>query len=135
MDKSTTLSLGLSIFIKGNTVVIVTSMETILDPMHETDKMLDATKTKSNASLCQHPLGELFYHVPDILFNKIVEVLIVHLSSFNEMQMFPPDVEANNIQEKVDTLKRHDGHWSNFWLSKCCGILTNVGVNDFYDGI
>ena len=102
--------------------------------MHETRKMLDVTETESNASLYQHLLGELFCHVPNILFDKITEVLIVYQPCFNEMLMFCWIMDANDIQKKVDTLKGHVGRWSNFWLSKCHWILTKVGVNDFHDG-
>jgi hypothetical protein len=43
-------------------------------------------------------------------------------------------MEANNIQEKVNALKRHVSRWSNFRLSKRRRILAKVGVNGFHDG-
>ena len=85
------------------------------------------------ATLHHCPLGELFCHVLFILFNKIVEILIVCQSCFNKMQMLHQIVEANCIQKKVDTFKRHVSCWSNYQLSKCHQIFANVGIHDFYD--
>ena len=72
------------------------------------------TKTESNATLCHRLLGELFHHVLYILLDEITEVLIVHQSCFDEMQMLHWILEANGIQKKVDAFKRHVSHWSNY---------------------
>ena len=65
---------------------------------------------------------------------RLTEVLIVCQSCFNETLMFHQIMEANDIQKKVDTLKRHVGHRSNSQLGEHCRIITNVEANDFYDG-
>ena len=129
-----TLSLGQSFLVKGNAIWIITSIKTILNPMHETRKMFDVTETKSNVSLRLHSLGELFHYVPYILLNEIMEVLIVHQTGFDETLTFHWNMEANDVQEKVHALERDVTHWSNCWLKECHWIIANVGVNDFHDG-
>ena len=86
--------------------------------MHETSKFLGATETKSNASLSHGVLGELFCHLPNVLFNKVMKVLIVHKSRFNDMLTLCRDCKANGVQENVHTNQRlSSDHWNERLLS------------------
>jgi hypothetical protein len=50
---------------------------TVLNPVHDTGKLLDATETKDDAAIWLGALAKLFHHVPDVLFDQITKVFIV----------------------------------------------------------
>ena len=64
-----------------------------------------------------------------------MKVLVICQSCFDETQMFCWILEANGIQKEINAVKRRSAsYWSNYRLSNCCRILTNVRVVNIHVG-